>query len=511
MHDEMSARLSQLEEIRARSGGKQTVGLADHLIRAFLETQPSLGRAIDEAHETISRLPSEESLLLRMDEPSLMSMLQERFMNFYPSDSVCPYVPVAARGPWIVTSHGAVVYDTGGYGMLGLGHAPEPLLSILGRPWPMTNVMTPTLSQKRFADALRARIGSDGVCPYDRFACLNSGSEAVELTLRLMDLHTQAQTAPGARHSGRPTRILALAEGFHGRTEGSAWLSHSTRAKYASALASFRQSGKIRFVPPNVVDALEDAFAAAERDGAYVEAMYIEPVMGEGAPGRAITRRFYDAARRLTREHGALLVVDSVQAALRAHGCLSVVDYPGFQGCDPPDMETFSKAINAGQFPLSVVALRDEAAKYYVRGTYGNTMTTNPRALELGRAVLDMVDEPMRRNIRVRGKELRDKLERARREVPGAILSVEGTGLLVCAELDPDRYPVMGPDGVEASMRRRGIQVIHGGRNGIRLTPHFALGSAEVDLIVDAVERTLYDLRPAPGIEVAPTSAVTFP
>ena len=36
-----------------------------------------------------------------------------------------PYVAIAARGPWVVTLKGAVLHDTGGYGMLGFGHTPE--------------------------------------------------------------------------------------------------------------------------------------------------------------------------------------------------------------------------------------------------------------------------------------------------------------------------------------------------------------------------------------------------
>ena len=33
-------------------------------------------------------------------------------------------------------------------------------------------------------------------------------------------------------------------------------------------------------------------------------------------------------------------LIDSIQAALRAHGTLSFVDYPGYETLDPPDMET---------------------------------------------------------------------------------------------------------------------------------------------------------------------------
>ena len=43
----------------------------------------------------------------------------------------------------------------------------------------------------------------------------------------------------------------------------------------------------------------------------------------------------------------------------------------------------------------------------------------------------------------------------------------------------------------EEFMRRHGIGVIHGGTNSLRFTPHFAITSEEVDLIVDAVRQAL--------------------
>ena len=128
----------------------------------------------------------------------------------------------------------------------------------------------------------------------------------------------------------------------------------------------------------------------------YVEAFFLEPVMGEGNPGMAITPEFYAEARRLTSAHGALLLVDSIQAGLRAHGVLSIVDYPGFQDVEAPDMETYSKALNAGQYPLSVLAMNERAAELYRKGVYGNTMTANPRALDVAIAVLDNLTDEIR-------------------------------------------------------------------------------------------------------------------
>ena len=54
-------------------------------------------------------------------------------------------------------------------------------------------------------------------------------------------------------------------------------------------------------------------------------------------------------------------------------------------------METYSKAMNAGQYPLSILAMTEKAAELYRTGVYGNTMTANPRAMDVGAAVLEGV------------------------------------------------------------------------------------------------------------------------
>ena len=54
-----------------------------------------------------------------------------------------------------------------------------------------------------------------------------------------------------------------------------------------------------------------------------------------------------------------------MQAGLRATGDLSLVDWPRFASCEPPDFEVFSKALNGGQFPLSVVAFSERARDLY--------------------------------------------------------------------------------------------------------------------------------------------------
>jgi acetylornithine/succinyldiaminopimelate/putrescine aminotransferase len=319
---------------------------------------------------------------------------------------------------------------------------------------------------------------------------MNSGSEAVTVAARISDVNARELTDPGARHDGKPIRMLALEGGFHGRTDRPAQYSDSTLQTYSRYLASFRDGTRLWTVPPNDSEALRRIFARADEEGVFIESMFLEPVMGEGNPGLAIERTFYDVARELTLAHGSLLLIDSIQAGLRTHGVLSILDYPGFQDAEAPDMETYSKALNAGQFPLSVLALTKRAAGLYRRGVYGNTMTANPRALDVAVAVLAGLSPGLRRNICDRGEELVTKLRQVAAETDGIITHVQGTGLLVAAEL-ADGYRSSGHASVEEDMRRHGIGVIHGGHNALRFTPHFAITSAEIDLIVGQLKKAL--------------------
>jgi acetylornithine/succinyldiaminopimelate/putrescine aminotransferase len=355
----------------------------------------------------------------------------------------------------------------------------------------MANVMTPSLAQHAFTDALRREIGHRaGKHPFAKFMCLNSGSESVTLAARIADVNAKLQTDPGARYAGRTIKRLVVKGAFHGRTERPALYSDSSRKAYMSNLASFRDEHSVIAIPPYDVAALQRAFEEAEKNGWFIEAMFLEPVMGEGDPGRAVTKEFYAAARELTQSHGSLLLVDSIQAGLRAHGVLSIVDYPGFENLPPPDMETYSKALNGGQFPLSVVAVNERAAGLYKKGIYGNTMTGNPRALDIACAVLAEITPELRANIRERGVQAVQKLNALKDELGGLITKVQGTGLLFSCELAP-QFKCFGADSIEEYMRERGINVIHGGANSLRFTPHFKMNEAEVDLLVSHVREAL--------------------
>jgi len=481
-----------LAPLRAHAGQRRTEGLDDATLARFAD-DADLRAAINAAAAEYATIRSEFADLLDLDEDAQIAAVQSGFVNFYPADAVNPYVALTARGPWVVTLKGAVVHDSGGYGMLGFGHAPQVVIEAMAKPQAQANIMTPNLAQKRLDTALRREVGhtrNDG-CPYSAFMCLNSGSEAVGLAARIIDTHAKTMTDPGGRYPGRAIKRLVVKGSFHGRTDRPALYSDSSRKVYQQHLASYRDETSVLTVAPYDMDALTRIFAEAERQGWFIEAMFLEPVMGEGDPGRSVPPEFYALARKLTREHGSLLLIDSIQAGLRATGCLSIVDYPGFEDMDAPDMETWSKALNAGQYPLSILALTGETAAIYRRGTYGNTMTSNPRALDVACAVLAQLTPELRANIRERGRQALDKLRALQIELgPDVITAVQGTGLLFSCELGT-RFKCYGTGSIEQWLREHGIGVIHGGANSLRFTPHFAISEAELELMIGMVRQAL--------------------
>lgn len=400
--------------------------------------------------------------------------LQENILNFYNENTISPYIPIAAKGPWIMTNKGKIIYDTGGYGMLGYGHSPDWALNILSKEHVMANVMTPSYEQSILTTKLKEKIGNP--CPYEKFAFLNSGSEAMELAGRIID------TIGKKKDTKKMSKYIVLKDSFHGRTTHASLFSDSCSDIYKNTLKSFGYHKMIETVEINNTTDLLSKINNTLNSGFVLDAIIMEPVMGEGRPGIALNPDFYKLARQQTTELESILLIDSVQAGIRTNGCLSIVDYPSLQGCKPPDMEIFSKAINSGIYPLSVLALKREISEKYEVGTYGNTMCANPKALDIGFETLNRLDKFVSNNIVKQGDKFVNMLNSLKHLYPHIIEEVTGTGLLIAAHINK-KYAVVSKNGLEINCRKRGLNVIHGGKNALRFTPYFLINDSEIELI----------------------------
>ena len=111
----------------------------------------------------------------------------------------------------------------------------------------------------------------------------------MSLAGRIADVNAKLMTDDGARHAGREIKRLAVKGAFHGRTDRPALYSDSIAKVYEQNLASYRNERSVLTVEAYDVDQLRKVFADADTNGWFIEAMFLEPVMGEGDPGRAVT------------------------------------------------------------------------------------------------------------------------------------------------------------------------------------------------------------------------------
>jgi glutamate-1-semialdehyde 2,1-aminomutase len=214
-----------------------------------------------------------------------------------------------------------------------------------------------------------------------RVAFTSSGSEAVQLALRLARAFTKRE------------QILKLEGHYHGWMD-STLLSYKPSPQEAgpltSAYAVLGSRGQVRNAVENVrvvswnrVDVVQEAL---EREGPAIAAVILEPVLCNGGcllpvPG------YLQSLKNLCERHGALLIFDEIITGFRlALG--GAQDHYGVT----PDLATFGKAIGGG-LPLSVVAGRQEVMELMFGGgvAFGGTFNGNPVSLAAAEATLEVL------------------------------------------------------------------------------------------------------------------------
>jgi acetylornithine/N-succinyldiaminopimelate aminotransferase len=200
----------------------------------------------------------------------------------------------------------------------------------------------------------------------------NTGSESVELALKMIHSHGRAI------HPDK-YEIIALNNSFHGRTMGA--LSVTGQAKYRADFEPLIPG--VKFIDANNLEALESAF------NARTAGMILELIQGEGGI-HPITPEFAARARELANEHNALLVADETQCGVGRPGT-----YFAYQRTDQvilPDIMVAAKPLACG-IPLGVVVANDKAAAAIRPGMHGSTFGGGPLACRAALEFLEILDE----------------------------------------------------------------------------------------------------------------------
>ncbi len=213
----------------------------------------------------------------------------------------------------------------------------------------------------------------------------NSGAEANEAAFKLARLNNSG----GAR-----TRVLALVDAFHGRTMGSLALTGKPHMRDPFE----PMPGGVEHIPATL-EALEASIDDA------VAALIVEPIQGEAGVVE-LPEGFLEAARELTRRHGALLIVDEIQTGAGRTGAWFGFQHAGIT----PDAITVAKGIGGG-FPIGGLITYGETSSLYTKGQHGSTFGGNPLATAVANAVLAEIERAgLVDNAARRGDELRERI-----------------------------------------------------------------------------------------------------
>jgi acetylornithine/N-succinyldiaminopimelate aminotransferase len=306
--------------------------------------------------------------------------------------------PVGGEGAWLQLADGRRILDLyGGHAVAALGYGHPRLVAALQdqvRRLTFQSNLLPLELRARACEAL-ARFAPPGL---DRVFLVNSGAEANENALKL------AFRAPGR------TRVVAVEGAFHGRTAAAAAVTWGSEKWYGFPRKPF----DVSFVSPR------DPAALAQRVGADTAAMIVEPVQGV-AGAVDLPAGFLDAARRATREAGALLIFDEVQCGMGRTGRPFAADYYGIT----PDIITTAKGL-AGGFPAGALITTHEIASALKVGELGTTFGGGPMACAAIEAVLATIrDEKLLERVRTLSARIRETC------LVGPVTAIRGAGFLL--------------------------------------------------------------------------------
>lgn len=300
----------------------------------------------------------------------------------------------------------------------------------------------------------------------DRAFFCNSGAEANEAAIKLARKH--AATRLGA---SEPVIITAL-NSFHGRTL--ATITATGQPKYQQDFGPLVPG--FEYVPYNDVDALAEAVrkigANPFKPGRKLAAILLEPLQGEGGITPA-TKAFFEAARKLCDETGALLMADEVQTGMGRSGRMWGYMHHGVD----VDVLTTAKALGGG-VPIGAMLCK-ESCNVFGPGDHASTYGGNPLACAAGNAVMDAFDnDDLLQRVQERGAQLRAGLE-ALAASSGCIKEVRGWGLIMGAELTEECGFVAAD--VVGRLMEAGMLTVPAGQRVVRFVPPLVVSEAEVD------------------------------
>jgi 4-aminobutyrate aminotransferase-like enzyme/Ser/Thr protein kinase RdoA (MazF antagonist) len=325
-------------------------------------------------------------------------------------------------------------------------------------------------------------------CPpgLDQVLLVNSGSEAVDLSIRI------------ARAATAREDILAITEAYHGWTVGADAISTSigdnpralgTRPPWVHLLDTpnaYRGAHR----GPDAVRYAAEAVAFIDALDAPLAAFIAEPIFGNGG-GILLPHGYLRDVYAAVRARGGLCVSDEVQVG---YGRLGEHFWGFEQQGVVPDIIAVAKAMGNGHPLGAVITTRDIAARFAVEGSFFSSAGGSPVSCVVGSTVLRALEEDgLQERARVVGAELTDGL-RALADRHHRLGAVHGMGLYLGLEIGGPDSP--DPDGAREicdAMLDEGVIIQPTGdhKNVLKIKPPLTLDLPGVARFLAALDHVL--------------------
>jgi acetylornithine/N-succinyldiaminopimelate aminotransferase len=421
------------------------------------------------------QIPAKKSVPLRVARRGKLTRKQDSKSDPRLEDAERFLLPTYKRQPVVMThGSGCYVYDSegrkyldflGGIAVNALGHAHPRIVKVIRREAARAIHLSNLFHNAHQGPLARKLAECSGL---DRVFFANSGTEAIDGAMKLARLCARApEKALGALLEKH--RFLALENSFHGRTFGAVSVTHPE--KYRLPFAPVVPG--VEFVRLNDVADLESKFDES------VCAILLETIQGEGGI-YPVSEAFWNRARALATQHGALLIADEIQCGLGRTG--RYFAYQKFSS--KPDIAVVAKPLAAG-LPLAAILTTEAVAKRVSPGIHGTTFGGGPLACAVALEFLKIIEkEKLLENIRIRSAELREGLAKLAAKFR-FIREIRGEGLMIGIELSIDGAPLVS----EAMQRGLLINCTHDFT--LRLLPPFRVTSGQVREFLRLLEMVL--------------------
>lgn len=433
------------------------------------------------------------------------------------SEVLWPFIPspnptsiAGAQGAYLHMSDGRKVLDAaGGAIVTNIGHGRKDVAAAMAAAAEnCTYAVPPWLTPER--EALLQEL-TEHWLP-DHLPCVHLSSGGSESNEAAIKIATQFQAA-----MGRPEKQIVLARSlsYHGTTIQMAGVSgHQSRKRGLESLINEVPRIDTPYplrcpLGPHHPDAteyylknLEDTIESIGAEN--IAALIAEPLNGSSAGAITPPEGYWPRAQEILRRHEILLIMDEVMTGFGRTGERFGSELYGLE----PDLLVAGKGMAGGYAAISGTYGRKEIADVIGNAGFNimfHTFGALPLSCAASTKVLQILREKdMLSRVKTMGSQLFDALNEKLGQHPN-VAEIRGEGLLLGIELVKDRETLEKFDEDERVTERvvgkameEGVFFYPGGtgvaRDIICIGAPFIIGEAEVDLMVNALDKALAQL-----------------